>query len=272
LHADDVDPLSNESARRDRSAIGASRSRRFRRIVLVLSVVLVALLVLALLLASSRRPRSLSAPRYHGRCEFGNGGVMLSSFLTRSFGAAVLVAGMASGGPAHAADEKAEKAEKARDVSVTISPLHLLMPLAEVDVEARLGDFLGLAVLGGIGQVSVEDSLDREQDFAAYEVGVRFIGYPLEPFESLQVGAEVLWVKVSSDELQGGSVQGAASGVAAGPFLGYKLITRGGFTLFVEGGVEYMFIRAEASDATETQREEDSRWIPLLNANLGWSF
>jgi hypothetical protein len=181
----------------------------------------------------------------------GYGGVMLSSFLTRNLGTAVLVAGMASGGPAHAADKKGEKV---RDVSVTISPLHLLLPLAELDVEARLGDSLGLAVLGGIGQVSVEDSLDREQDFAAYELGVRFIGYPLEPFESLQLGAEVLWVKVSSDELQGGSVQGAASGVAAGPFVGYKLITRGGFTLFVEGGVEYMFLRAEASDTTETQR------------------
>jgi hypothetical protein len=200
---------------------------------------------------------------------FGDGGDMLRSLMTRVLGAAVLAAGVASGGPAQAADKKAEKV---RDVSVTFSPLHLLLPMAELDVEARLGDYLGLAVLGGIGQASVEDSLGREQDFAAYELGTRFIAYPLEPFESLQLGAEVLWVKVASDDLDGGSVQGTASGVAAGPFLGYKLITRGGFTFFVEGGVEYMFIRAEASDATETQRDEESRWIPLLNANVGWSF
>jgi hypothetical protein len=40
-----------------------------------------------------------------------------------------------------------------------------------------------------------------------------------------------------------------------------------------QGGVEYIAIEAEANDnAGNSSQEDDSRWIPLLNLNLGWSF
>ena len=59
---------------------------------------------------------------------------------------------------------------------------------------------------------------------------------------------------------------------AKGPDIGYKLITSGGFTFVVQGGIQYVAARAEAHDSTRSEEESDSDWIPLLNLNLGWSF
>jgi hypothetical protein len=70
-----------------------------------------------------------------------------------------------------------------------------------------------------------------------------------------------------------GGVAGAAGGVAVGPLIGYKLITRQGFTFFVPGGAEYVFAHAEASDQNgNSGTASKAEVIPLLNLNLGWSF
>jgi hypothetical protein len=148
------------------------------------------------------------------------------------------------------------------------------LPVVEVEVEVRIVDALGIGVIGGIGEVPVEDELGNRERFSAYVLGGQIVAYPLEPFESLQLGAELLYVKVETDTLSSsGSVTGVGEGLAVGPLIGYKLITNGGFTLFVQGGVEYVAIRAEAqSTSGASAREEESRVIPLLNFNLGWSF
>ena len=64
-----------------------------------------------------------------------------------------------------------------------------------------------------------------------------------------------------------------AGGLAFGPFLGYKLITSGGFTFVVQGGFQYAAVKAEASDTEgNTAEDEQDTIIPLFNLNLGWSF
>jgi hypothetical protein len=133
----------------------------------------------------------------------------------------------------------------------------------------------GIALLGGVGSVTVESSdpvVDGEK-FSAFELGGQLIGYPLREFSSLQLGAELLWVHVSTENFAGTEVTGNAGGVAVGPLVGYKLITRAGFTFFAQGGFQYMFIQAEATDS-QGQRltDEQSELIPLLNLNIGWSF
>jgi hypothetical protein len=60
---------------------------------------------------------------------------------------------------------------------------------------------------------------------------------------------------------------------AVGPLIGYKLITSAGFTFFVQGGFQYVFVHAEASDDQGQSAQADaSDFIPLLNLNVGWSF
>jgi hypothetical protein len=99
------------------------------------------------------------------------------------------------------------------------------------------------------------------------------VWYPLEAFRSLQLGAEILYIKVETEEqTEQATLTGVGDGVGVGPLIGYKLVTSGGFTFLAQGGVEYVVLRAEASDGTNSASEEEDRFIPLLNLNLGWTF
>jgi hypothetical protein len=161
--------------------------------------------------------------------------------------------------------------EALHDVSLTVSAVRLLSPVLEAHVEVRLGP-LGLSAFGGIGQVTVEREDEDDLRLKAYELGAIAMVYPIETFESLALGAELLWLKVSDDELEEDGLTGFASGVAVGPLLGYKSIGRTGFTFVAQGGVAYIAVHAEASDDWDSAEADDEQWVPLLNLNLGWSF
>jgi hypothetical protein len=169
----------------------------------------------------------------------------------------------------------AERESPSQRVSITFSPLHLIAPIFELEAELMVVPHFGVGVIGGIGSIEA-DSGDPEigkERFKAYELGLQVTGYPLKDFESLQLGAELLWVNVSSENIDGQDIQGEGSGIAVGPFIGYKLMTDVGFTLFVQGGAQLMTVTAEATDAEgNTDTADDSEVILLLNANIGWSF
>lgn len=163
--------------------------------------------------------------------------------------------------------------EPVRNVSLTLSPIHLLLPIFELTAEARVVDHFGLAVLGGFGSVTAENNAGESEKFSAYEVGGQALWYPMKPFHGLHLGAEALYLKIASDDMNDGQVRGTGTGLAVGPLVGYKVLTSGGFTFVAQGGVEYVAIQAEANDkAGNSAQEDESRWIPLLNLNLGFSF
>jgi hypothetical protein len=159
-----------------------------------------------------------------------------------------------------------------RDVSLTVSVGRLLLPMAEVEAEIRIGSMLGLAAFGGAGVVSIETEESGNESLTAYEFGAKVLVYPIEPFENLELGAEFLYVNVSSDDLGDDHVEGFATGIAVGPLLGYKTISEKGFTFSVQGGIAYIALHSEASSDTDAAEESDQTWMPLLNLNLGWSF
>ena len=73
--------------------------------------------------------------------------------------------------------------------------------------------------------------------------------------------------------MNGQEITGAAGGAAVGPLVGYKLLTKAGFTLAVQGGVEFVFIKASAHDSLgRSASAEQNTVVPLLNLNIGWSF
>jgi hypothetical protein len=159
-------------------------------------------------------------------------------------------------------------------VSLTFSPVHLLIgPIFEMQVEAQVAPHFGVSLIGGIGTIKAESSTAGTVKFSAYELGGQLVGYPLADFKSLQLGAELLWVKVSTEEVNGERLSADAGGFAVGPFIGYKLITKIGFTFFAQGGFQYLTARADATDDDGTSASaEDSTFVPLLNLNVGWSF
>ncbi len=154
-----------------------------------------------------------------------------------------------------------------------MSPVHLILPVFELNAEVRAVDHFGIAAIGGYGSVTAQDGLGETTRFDAYEVGGQLIWYPMHEFDGLEVGAELLYINVNTDSVQGQDVKGVADGLAFGPMIGYKLLTSGGFTFVAQGGFEYVDYNAEAND-TSGNSATDSRsdFIPLINLNIGWSF
>lgn len=154
-----------------------------------------------------------------------------------------------------------EKPPYDKHVSVTISPLHLASPIVELTGEGRAADKAGIAAIAGVGKAS---------GYPAWELGAQGRYYLLGSFDhGMQLGGEILYVHLGTSE---GTVRASGAGGAVGPFVGYKIAARFGLTFDAQLGAEYLFASANASSGSSTASTSDSRIIPLLNLNLGWSF
>ena len=166
-------------------------------------------------------------------------------------------------------------------VSVTFSPIHLFLPIVEVAGEVALNEKMSVAGIVGFGSVPIEtttitssagglSSSTKRERLSAWEVGGHFNYYVLGNFDhGMQLGVEALYLKVDAAGTTYRSAA-SASGFAVGPYVGYKLITGVGFTFEANLGAQYVAARAQTSDGTSSA--SDSKWIPLLNLNVGWSF
>jgi hypothetical protein len=190
-------------------------------------------------------------------------------------------AGAAPAAPLEPPAPEEEEDEKPRDgdrqhVSITFSPLHLLLPLFEVQAEIRVVPHFSIAPIFGYGKfkaAAVDRGTSIDAEFDAYELGAQLVGYPLREFSSLQLGAEFMYIHLGTETINGQQVSAAAGGAAIGPLVGYKVLTKAGFTFFVQGGFEYVFAKASVSDnGSNSATDEQSTVVPLLNLNLGWSF
>jgi hypothetical protein len=149
-----------------------------------------------------------------------------------------------------------------RVFSLTISPLHLTLPVVELTGEARVHDNVGVALIGGAGKYS--DPNVSGISATVYEAGAQVRVYVIGDFRhGMQVGGELLYLHLSDSR-----VALSGEGLAVGPFLGYKLTIDAGFTFDAQLGFEH--ISARATDGTSNA--SDKTFIPLLNLNVGWSF
>lgn len=145
-------------------------------------------------------------------------------------------------------------------VSLTISPLHLVLPIVELTGEYRVNPKLGIAVIVGGGKVTPENS----QSSSVFEIGGSARYYVLGSFrKGIQLGAEVDYLHVSAD---GTEVKGA--GIAAGPFVGAKWVSSFGLTFDGQIGGQYLKAQARSNTATANA----SNTVVLLNLNVGYSF
>lgn len=191
----------------------------------------------------------------------------------------VLSSGESAPPPATAPDDRPE-----HDVSITFSPLHLFLPMVEVTGEYAISNKIGVAGIVGIGSVPVKTTTfssstngglattETTTHYGAWELGAHFNYYLVGNFDhGMQLGAEAMYLHVSS-EGQNVNTVAAASGLAIGPYIGYKIATHVGFTFEANGGVQYVAARASATNGTASSSASGSSIIPLLNLNVGWSF
>ncbi len=159
---------------------------------------------------------------------------------------------------------------KRHAASLTFSPIHLLFPVVEIQGEFAVTPRVGVAVIGGIGQVTLETS-SGDSTLTAYEVGAKFVGYVLGDFEEgMQVGLEVLYVGIGGEANDGDeTVSVLGEGLALSPLIGYKIIADIGFTFEAQAGPSLVFVSAEADNGDS---KTEVSILPMLNLNVGWSF
>jgi len=172
--------------------------------------------------------------------------------------------------PALAANDygaAADETESTHAIAVTISPIHLALPVFEVQVEAKIAPLMSVSGIVGYGSVSVSDGL-TDDTFDAFELGAQFAYYALGDFDhGLQLGVEALYVGVSADaDSEFSGVFGR--GLALSPFVGYKVAADFGLTFMAQLGPMFSLISAESGETSD----DESVVGVLLNLNLGWSF
>jgi hypothetical protein len=179
--------------------------------------------------------------------------------------ASVTIAMVCSGGLAAAQGEQPPgviAVDSEQKISITWSPIHLVLPVVELEGEYNVAPNMGVGVIFGAGRVSDEANTITA---TAYEVGGQFNYYFLRPFSGLHGGAEVLYLSAGDIE-QDMSV--TATGLSVAGYVGYKVMTSFGLTFVAQGGVAYYAVKAESS----TAMANDKKVYPLINLNLGWSF
>ncbi|MBU1218308.1 DUF3575 domain-containing protein [Myxococcota bacterium] len=156
-------------------------------------------------------------------------------------------------------------------VSITISPIHLVLPAFEVTAELKVAPKIGIAGVIGFGTITVEDDYGDENTFKFYELGAQFRYYAIGSFKSgLHFGVETTYIHVSGEI---DDVQGVGTGLAIGGFVGYKHTFS--FGLVLEGQIGYQVVayNAHASDDNgNSDSASDSKGSILLNLNIGYSF
>lgn len=158
-------------------------------------------------------------------------------------------------------------------IAVTVSPLHLIIPLIEVTGEFRLLDQVSVAGIVGAGRIQ-GTSAGANIDLTLFEIGVQGRYYVLGNFNSgLQLGVEAMQIGVAGGASNGTTeVSAKGRGLSLGAFAGYKHTF--GFGLVLDGQLGYssIIVAASGSSGSTTASTSESSRSPLLNLNIGWAF
>ncbi len=146
-------------------------------------------------------------------------------------------------------------------IAITTSPLHLIVPMAEVTAEVRVADRVGISVIAGVGSFRDEPT---DEKISLLEGGASVRYYVTGSFRGgLQLGAEAVYVYASAD-----AMDVEAAGLGLSPFFGYKWTHRSGLTLEGQLGATFLTARATSNTATASDRAVS----PMLNLQVGYSF
>jgi len=148
----------------------------------------------------------------------------------------------------------AGEAASQHNVSLTLSPFHLLNPELHLTGELKLAPKLSVAAMLGAGKVT-----DEGKTYSIWEVGGQFRYYLFGSFtRGMMLGADVGYIDVNG---QMENPMAYYVGTRAGVFLGYKIAMKIGFTAEAQIGPVYV---RENADNAELQT--------LINFKVGWSF
>ena len=165
-----------------------------------------------------------------------------------------------------------------RNVSITFDPLELLFPIFQMHVDVRIGEDFGIGLIGGYGKAKLDYIAAANEagppPAPLWQVGAKAVYYAQGDFEGgLHVGAEVLFTHAKLEgrtALGTASIGGLAAGLIAGPVIGWKLVTKAGFTFDSSIGVGMIAAKQKSSDPDAPT--DDRSAVLISHLLIGWSF
>jgi hypothetical protein len=157
-----------------------------------------------------------------------------------------------------------------RHVSLTWLPIQLLLPMVALAAEVRFSDEASGTIFGGYGTVRVDrDQTDERDKRSAYQLGAQFHYYVSGAFDlgGVHVGAEVLFVHVADSSWKVATTA-VVPGLTVGPFVGFKLVTRSGFTFDSQIGIGI----AAATTSGAAPNDPEQKVSLMGNLGVGWTF
>jgi len=160
-----------------------------------------------------------------------------------------------------------------RAVTVMWAPLRAIFGLAEFTGEYRVHDKVGVSLMLGGGRRTEEFENMVRMSGTELEGGLQGRYYLLGSFtHGMELGAELQEEYVKFDEPLPPNVAAvAAGGMTVGAFAGYKIATRIGFTFEGQLGARYLVMEPQAQGVGMPMITQ-SKWMPMLHLNAGWTF
>jgi len=190
------------------------------------------------------------------------------------------------------AQEPIAPARTPHRTTITIAPLMLLKltsdsadgssvtvgPIVELLGERAITPNVSAAIMAGVGTAESTPPKGSSLDTGTakiWEAGAQGRYYVLGDFEhGMNLGVEGRYLGVTQSATDGvQTVSASAGGFGFGPFIGYKVAMNVGFTFDATLGAMHVDVKAEGSSSTgKTATASDSKWLPTLRLNVGWSF
>jgi hypothetical protein len=166
--------------------------------------------------------------------------------------------------------------ERERTVTIMMSPLALIAPIADLSVEVRVAKHLGLAAVGAVGRwhacgsdagyVAMQlDACDGPSGTAVVG-GARFDYYIMHAFSGVHAGIAVTYGHNSAFD---------STGLRTVAYLGYKLLAANGFTLAAQAGIAYDAVTSVSrtgADAMASSLVQQRTLGAHVGLQVGWSF
>jgi hypothetical protein len=147
--------------------------------------------------------------------------------------------------------------------TISVEPMFLIIPFAEITAERMVTPNVGIAATGGIGHVFVPIGN------MLYDLGAQGNVYLVRHFAGPHLGAELKywWGSSGGDLVPGGPsvMSSSATERELGVYAGYKWMARYGLSATIQLGVGRF-------DVSSTSDPPSSRIVPLANLTIGWSF
>lgn len=162
-----------------------------------------------------------------------------------------------------------DAAEPENNFSITISPLHLLVPIVLVNGEFKANNNFGVSLMLGAGTLGLAGS---SASYSVRQYGFQVNFYPDSNFnEGLQYGLEVF--RADIELISSSSIKASGNVFALGPYVGYKAAFDGDFILVTQFGYQVASVTATARDNNGNLASVGAGGGGLLlNLNVGFNF